>query len=814
MPQKVLKFTGINRKVNEFQSSGACEELINIRPISSGLEVVKPKKVKFGNVDYEVYNHTFGDKSFFIGVVPGNIFEIYLISDSGNATLIDEVQGMGPEYSIAFLGNQILFSHNLTLYAYAYKEDKYVRIDASVPNDLDITYSVSAGYGYSGDANLSSSDPRGNEFKNAAQQHWSAAIGQNSRTNEVFGPVLIAFNFSMNDGTEFWTNKWIPINPFLYLPEGDNGKNMIYYEAGESKKFIFNSYGIKFTIAQKQMSTSNVDNMISHVNVYATRPVFPYNPDTMSVVSDGVHDRSIYADVASTNDSGIMNQLLYFQKSFPVSDIESGDVTFTLDFGESQAGEKVLEVDNGPVMRVGKIVSYNNRAHVYDSYATMKPQSVVCLSNVGDAFYERDAYVYLNVNSDTLVVRTTALVPISSTTNTNNKLICCYPDARASKILINTSGSSYSTIDLMPSSRYNFAWGEAKYPGNTISSSSIHVTSNSYHEANTINVSGRYNPFVFPVEYSYGFGGRILDVATAFLPISSTQVGQYPLTVFTTSGIFALEQGSGSSLYGNITPLQPLVIENKATTTPYGAFFISGKGLYLLSGREITDMSYVLNGERELNLRELDSYKKLCCSGSGIFFDFTPLLSDRDFEEYITDARLTYDQLQNELYISSIDDDIAYSYVFNLDTKTYHKVARKYLSSVNGARYVAETIGSDTNIVDLHIEEKTEQPILLQSRPMPLEAFFTHIQRLILFADAKLNNDQYFTISVFGSDNLNDWKCIISSQKHDVAFRQIRTNRTAKSYRDYVILITGVVDTNTDISELIADYTVVTRRLG
>ena len=44
MPQKVLKFTGINRQVNEFQSNGACEELINLRSVNGGLRVIKPKR--------------------------------------------------------------------------------------------------------------------------------------------------------------------------------------------------------------------------------------------------------------------------------------------------------------------------------------------------------------------------------------------------------------------------------------------------------------------------------------------------------------------------------------------------------------------------------------------------------------------------------------------------------------------------------------------------------------------------------------------------------------------------------------------------
>ena len=97
---------------------------------------------------------------------------------------------------------------------------------------------------------------------------------------------------------------------------------------------------------------------------------------------------------------------------------------------------------------------------------------------------------------------------------------------------------------------------------------------------------------------------------------------------------------------------------------------------------------------------------------------------------------------------------------------------------------------------------------------MSFEVAFTHIQRLLLLADAKLEKSQNLCFSVFASDNLYDWKCIISAQKQNTILRQIRTNRAAKSYRDYVILITGTVDTDTDISDIIADYTIVNRRLG
>jgi hypothetical protein len=742
----------------------------------------------------------------------GNPFQIKLIADDGGISNIGSFVGEGTDYSIAFLGNQLLISNGSSLYAYAYKDGKYVQTDASVPDDLDIQYTVSTGSGYTADVALTNTDPKSEEFKEEVHKNWSAAIGQHTSKNETFGAVLVAFNISLTDGTEFWTNKWIHINPFHYMPNSD-GSKMIYYEKDGNKRFTFNSYDINFTISLKKMSSSSVDNLVSKVNVYATRPVFPYNLDTMVSIVDSTHDKAIHAYASNLEESGVTKQLLYFQKSIPISKIENGDVSFKLEFSDTQAGEKVLEIDSGTVKRSGKIASYNNRAHIFDSYSTIYPQSVVCSSNTGYPFQTQEAYVHIECNERTVILKTKALVP--SLSGAGNKIAVFYPDARAKKILIATDSfnTTYCTVNLEESSRYNFAFGEAEYVA-SYDTEDKKTTSNILHEANTINVSAQYNPFVFPVEYSYAVGGIIKDLATSYLPISSTQVGQYPLNVFTTNGVYAMEQGNGTSLYSNIVPLQPLVIDGKSVATPVGTFFISSRSLYLLSGREAVNLSYVLNGERELTLRDTEAYKRLCLDKTGTFQDYSHLISSEDFEDFVDDAVLTYDQLNNELIISSGNPSIYYSYVLNLDTKAYHKIGRRYIGSQSVARYAIEAQGSSRNLVDMHIEENSVQPILLQSRPMPLDALFSHIQRLVLLADARLRDGQKLCISVFGSDNLHDWKCIISSQKHNTALRQIRTNKAAKSYRDYIFLISGTVDTNTDLSDLIADYTVVARRLG
>lgn len=809
MPQKVLKFTGINRKKNEFQDAGACEELINVRPAVYGLEVVKPKLKKFAEADYDVYNHVFGDKSIFVAVSVGSTFSLSIISGGSSLKKIDSFDSSTKDYSISFLANKMLVSHGLNLYLYEYKDDAYVKVETGIPDSFDVSCSIRKGRIYE-QYYPTTAEPDSDEFKELASKHWSATATQCIANGEILGPILIALNVSLSDGTEFWTNKWIYINPDMFWAYV---RNVIY----DNDTFWFESYKVDLTIANIGTSDSEIEKMISSVNIYTSRQIFPYDIDNMYEIATGI----VQAPSISM-EKAVGSQLMYFNKSIDAATLESEDVQFSLVLEESQAGERVLEVDSGAIKRVGNLTTYNNRVHFYDSKAIICPQKLFCSSYVenddtnGNTL-TADAYVYLECDSQTIVINTRITMRKNTTEDYPSKIYCCYPDARATKILIHTpkvSAGSYCVVNLKQSDRYNFAYGEATYPDDVVTIGNIRESQSYIPETDKINVSAPYNPFVFPVENSYSVGGKIIDLTTSYMPISSTQIGQYPLTVFTTNGIYSLEQGSGGTLYGNILPIQPLASTTKATPTPYGIFFISSRNLYMLTGRDVANASYVLNGDRELNLREDNAYKKLCLNSDDARFNFSKYLSDVNFEDFISNATLTYDELQNELIISSNDESIGYSYVFNLDTKSYHKVSKRYISKDKNARYVVEQDGNYKYVVDLHTEQENDQSILLQSRPFGIEMAYTHIERLLMLVDAKLTGEQNLCISVFGSDNLSDWKCIISSQKHDTVLRHIRTNRAAKSYKDYVILINGKVDTNTDLSELAVDYAVVNRRLA
>lgn len=817
MPQKVIRFAGINRKVNEFQASGACEELINLRPSAGGGHtVVRPKKIVRDNVDYEkVYEHSFGDTYNMIAVTrTGKVLWINH-ADGSAETITSEFIG-GKTVEIVTAGN-ILIVYSSTqraqlVFKFDKNEYKPFYLSASSIADAEIVYR----YDQNSPAEYKVED---GSMDITARLNAAVAGFYETYPNGLCGAAIVGCTYELEDGMEVWSTAFITANV-----ERCVGYKKPTLSLGESSALamVQGAHSVELHLSLNVGENSNV----RKINVYSTMPILQYEKVQQTVENPSGIGRT------ALEDTNLDGQLMYYQGSVS---LDKPDAVVKLNFNKSLAGEAVMPVTSGVIERVGGVFSYNNKFHYYKSDA----MHVIQVPTASDSGHDKDNtsfwVAYVKFNDEWKMVDN--LYQFSE--SLPNDFI--YPMASIKQMAfvratVNASGkidvpySDMFYVDMKDSSAYNYSFAfdvtpklESATEFKNIVTDAGEQWGNAFSrtvlfkkETNAINVSAPYNPFAFPVEYSYSFGGEILDVATSYMPISTTQVGQYPLHVFTSNGIFALEQGDGSVLYSNITPLQPLVIEGKAVSTPNGTFFVSSKSLYILSGRESINISHILNGERELNLRELEAYKKLACNKSGIIYDFSPFLSGEDFDEFISNVALVYDQLNNELYISSTKEDVPYSYVLNIDTKAYHKVSKRYTQAQNGARYAIEIVGSERNMVDLYNEEPdSEQNIFLQSVPMPLELAFTHIQRLLLLIDAKLTGKaQNLCFTVFASDNLYDWNCIIASQKRSTILRQICTNRAAKSYRDYVILITGTVDTDTDISDIIADYTIVNRRLG
>lgn len=813
MPQKVLKFTGINRKVNEFQNSGACEELINLRPKpNGGCEIVRNKSILLSDANYDQFvEHSWGKYDHQIVVADGVVY--WKRSSDGKDIEITR-EFSGKTVSISTAGNVLVVycEDKAKQLAFKFEKEEYKPYEVKVPRITKVSVDYDYDYRQPQKGVATGLDTTISAMKDAFAKASSAFY--NSYPNGLCGAAIVGCAYVLEDGTELCSTGFICADatkiPGFSEPITSQNTSAVVYGART----------ITLNLSLDEIEDSNV----KKINIYATRPVFPYD-----LVNDGGLSSSHAIVRKSLDDMKLDNQLMYFQGSV---DADKSNVSLTLNFSVEQGANDIMSVLPAANERTGDIVSYNNRFHYYKSNVEHIIQASTVTNVLPTATSPWICYVKFK-DSWKLLQQ-----PFEFNEAQMNDFV--YPLAGVSQMafvrgvmqdgVLSVPYREVFFVDMKDSDAYNYSYAFDVTPViEPLSDELFAIWSNDVQmwgypierrvafneESNAINVSAPYNPFVFPVNYSYSFGGEIKDIATSYLPISSTQVGQYPITVFTTNGIYALEQGSGAVLYGNVVPLQPHVIEGKALSTPHGTFFASSKKLYILSGREAFSVSQALDGHRELNVRNAAGFRKLCLGGSTLH-SFANEVSMLDFRDFISGGcNLTYDQLNNEVLISR--NDVSYSYVFNINTKAFHKVPKKYAQAMSNSRYVIETTGETKNVVDLHTENPTiAQHIMMLSRPFSLEAFYTHIDRLILFADASLDESwgHNLCISVFASDNLNDWKCIISAQKHDTIFRQIRTNRAARSYKDYMILINGTVSADTDISEIIADYTVVSRRLG
>lgn len=819
MPQKIIKFTGINRNTNKFNGVGECEELINLRPVpSGGHRVIKYKRVLEQQVQYDqFFEHVWGEYYNQIVVMDGRV--IWKNTGTGRAmTITDEFEGLA--VSISFAGNVLMiYCEEVTKQlVFKFEDGEYVPFSVAIKPITDVR--VEYNYLQTGTATYVAGIEANTETGHEEALSRAASAFYSANPHGLCGAALIGCEYELKDGNKQWSTAFVVAN----VTEDENYKDPVI--GTFNNQDAISVFGVRDVTLHLTFANTDASE-IRRINVYATRPVFPY-----SIVRKGESLSTTYEiEKQSLEDMNLAGQVMYFQGSISP---DEKTASLLLNFGPDQAGEAIMDVNSGCVDRTGDAISYNNRFHFFKSKVNhiIQQPTTSSVPNTADA---SEWVAYVKVNDSWVLVNKRYMFSEAIAQD------FIYPMSGIKQIMFVKAYTSeangaftvpydeYFTVDLKNSTAYNYSYAFGVTPtvvpvaddwydeiveaGQTWSRAQANGFTekvNWKRESNAINVSAPYNPFVFPVEYSYGFGGEIIDIVTSYLPVSAVQYGQYPITVFTTNGIYALEQGNGSVLYGNIVPLQPYVLDGPALATPAGTFFVSSKNLYLLAGREALCVSIALNGKRELNLRNLDSYNALC-------FDLAQMITKEDFEDYLASVTLFYDTFQNELWVCSRNMITPYSYVFNLDTKMFYKSHNKYTSQQIASRYAIEfnCLYGNSSLVDVYDEnDGANMPILLQSRPMPLEVFYTHIQRMLMFADAELTYSNKLCVSVFGSDNLQDWKCIISAQKKDVILKQVRTNKAAKSYRDYIILVSGSIASDTDLSDIIADYTVVQRRLG
>jgi hypothetical protein len=397
-----------------------------------------------------------------------------------------------------------------------------------------------------------------------------------------------------------------------------------------------------------------------------------------------------------------------------------------------------------------------------------------------------------------------------------------FPDSRAERIdfyvKIDSDHTVRATQNLLPSKIMNLAYSanmnnEDEYSildSVFVDEDDIPTQSQlEYYNNTNIIVSELNNPFYFPVSQSYQGGAAIVQLAVAHEEITSSQVGQFPLYVFTSERIFALGTGSGNVLYGNLTPISAEVCINRnVLQTKYGIVFVARSGLKMISGREVADISDVIERDVDMDVRKQDGMPTppyMQALNNSALVNLYGKLSAVIFEDYIKDAAFGYDINQNEITVSNKEYD--YSYVFELDNRVWHKTGEVFEHFSGNTCLMKLNVSNRRHVADIRFEVGKNAEVLLQTRPMVMSDYdFKAVRRFAVRGEVKLAGGRLFGFYGLGSNNLKDYQMTAGVQAGNY-FGVLLTQKAGKWSRYYVLMCAGDISMDSNISHFEVEFT-------
>ena len=821
-----LEFKGIVRATSaQNNADGNCEEIINMRYDSGVWKSVGKKRSILKGVQYEdVYVHKYGDFENYIGVNGGKVIWFASLVDGEVVERNQEIcDGVG-EISFNQMNNILLIRDDFGITKSIFFNGFY---NIGFVDLIDLPV-ISFGF------EKLSLEPLGDEYVGfrkvigpydfedtegckLIKESLVAALNayKDSNPNYEEGRVFVCTSYTLFDGSETKISPMYCIDlggdsyhdDISQLVQFDN--NDYYIEEkndsgiGEKQKFCISFP--KLNLYRMSVVPGGIDekyeDIISRINVYVSRPFSFYDTDDV-IIPLRYNVRMVFRE-RKFSSIDVEKVLLYKVASWDKSNYAG----VTIDF-ENLTTYPVMPVDvSGWIRSNGNMFVYNNRLHLFGLRRNFIESDVLgyCYSfadmNLMPNGYERKktaVYVYSNINNNEIVVRYDFDGAYKDGKLRLPKVVT-FPDSSVYKMAFYCL--EYSCIpfvvDMSKFASYNMSFSvlEEVFVDINVSDkqSEFPVVVNKWSDFTNLISSKASNPYYFPPEYSYMMPGDIVNLAVNTEQISMSQVGMFPLYVFTTEGVYALQVGDGNVLYSNVIPVSADVALKGCDVfqTKSGIVFVTESGLKMISGQNVVDLSEPVNGLPDMNIRKSLQYMKAI--SHEYTMDIRNEISQVDFREYILSAVMGYDISNDELIVSN--SDYNYSYVYSFESRMWYKITEVF----NGFQrhFCIQRHECSLDLCDVRIEDDVVLPVLIQTRPVILDSFgFKSIFHVALRGEFKAlpeDRKKYYGSYVFASNDLVNWHCV-SEKIIAGELLSVVLSRIAKSFRYFVFMTGGYVN--------------------
>ena len=310
-------------------------------------------------------------------------------------------------------------------------------------------------------------------------------------------------------------------------------------------------------------------------------------------------------------------------------------------------------------------------------------------------------------------------------------------------------------------------------------------------------------PFYFPTAQTYKFEGEIKGVASNAEAISTGQFGQYPLFVFTKTGIWAMQvDTSGQGAYLSQASFSREVCSGAVCPVSGGVVFSTEKGVMAISGGQVADLSAVLDGF-EVDFFNGEMWNAIFAKAGKEVVNPVPI------REYIKDAVIAYNYLYNEIILSNKTK--GYSYVYSLTNQVWSVIDTVFDLTTNKYPELVVFDKDNGKMFTFADGASGVVPVVAITRPFTLGSFdFKRLRQAGLRCTFEGSLNFYLLGSIDGANFVcitgKEYPSMNGNEPTDVTRRDLITAMSrSKQYKYFAIAVAGQMSGRVSMAELLVD---------
>ena len=396
----------------------------------------------------------------------------------------------------------------------------------------------------------------------------------------------------------------------------------------------------------------------------------------------------------------------YLADRYDINNLPTNAPLLPADQDELVTRQRLSEGYSQEFAPFGEIGSYNNRLVSGSQKVTLPPggyfQASVPSSHISPAAYAVFYHVRDSYGNERIVRGAQASVYPE-----NIRAYLAYPDPNCFQADLyvgstdsETGVTTYTTKVILPMKEhprlncsYGF-WGlderlDTPVSGDGRSSETageLPTENPWYLQYDRLMLSEMDNPFVYPLGQRQRFSDRIIGVVPATIALSTGQFGQFPLYVFTESGIWTISLDDEGKMAASHPVSRDVAKEGTIVQLDQAIAFVSDQGVMILQGSQVSCLSPFMEGP-QYTIKDVAPAggalrTALAADGYGSLLGLS--LDTTSFKDFINGCKPLYDYENKRILL--FNQNVAYAYECDLETQTWrkHTIPERFVRNLNG----------------------------------------------------------------------------------------------------------------------------------